>query len=64
VLAPGGRLLVTTPRVERLDEPPDPRGQHLRFYSASSLRDLLEDMGFGDVDVRAANGLLFGAALR
>jgi ubiquinone/menaquinone biosynthesis C-methylase UbiE len=64
VLAPGGRLLVTTPSVERLDEPPDPRGQHLRFYSASSLRDLLEDMGFGDVDIRVAKGLLFGAARR
>ena len=64
VLAPGGRLLVTTPSVETLAEPPDPRGQHLRFYSGSSLRGLLEDMGFGDVDVRAANELLFGSAVR
>ena len=64
VLAPGGRLLVTTPSVETLAEPPDPRGQHLRFYSAGSLRNLLEDMGFGDVDVRVAKGLLFGTALR
>jgi ubiquinone/menaquinone biosynthesis C-methylase UbiE len=64
VLAPGGVLLVTTPGVETLDEPPDPRGQHLRFYSASSLRGLLEDMGFGDVDVREAQGLLFAAARR
>lgn len=64
VLVPGGSLLVTTPRVEALAEPPDPRGQHLRFYSPRSLRRLLEEMGFGHVDVRTASGLLFGAATR
>jgi 2-polyprenyl-3-methyl-5-hydroxy-6-metoxy-1,4-benzoquinol methylase len=64
VLAPGGSLLVTTPSVGALAEPPDPRGQHLRFYSVRSLRGLLEDMGFGDVDVRAASGLLLGVAIR
>jgi 2-polyprenyl-3-methyl-5-hydroxy-6-metoxy-1,4-benzoquinol methylase len=64
VLVRGGSLLVTTPSVGVLAEPPDPRGQHLRFYSAGSLRGLLEAMGFGDVDVRTANGLLLGVALR
>lgn len=53
VLRPGGLLLVTTPRVERLHVPPDPRGQHLRFYSRSSLGALLSDMGFAEVDVTA-----------
>jgi 2-polyprenyl-3-methyl-5-hydroxy-6-metoxy-1,4-benzoquinol methylase len=65
VLAPGGRLLVTTPEVESLSEPPDPRGQHLRFYSRASLEGLLADMGFADVRVRAgAPGTLFARALR
>lgn len=31
----------------------DPRGDHVRFYARSSLRALLEDLGFDDVAVRA-----------
>ena len=63
VLRPGGTFLVTTPSVgplRRLRRAPDPRGQHLRFYSSSSLRGLLEDMGFGGVDVRRTARLLLG----
>jgi SAM-dependent methyltransferase len=63
VLTPGGRLLVTTPShgrvrlmlggIERFSEP---LGDHLHLYSRSSLRSLLEEFGFGEVDVRAVAG--------
>ncbi len=70
VLRWGGTLLVTTPyhgRVSvaalalrgRFDERFDPRGDHLRFFTERSLRSLLEDAGFADVDVRAAGGVPF-----
>jgi SAM-dependent methyltransferase len=56
VLKPGGLLLVTTPSAGRAwalaHWPPDPRGDHLRFYTARSLRALLADFGFEDVRVR------------
>jgi len=67
ILAPGGRLLITTPfhgraglAVAALRCPEDlldPVGQHLRFYTKRSLRSLLEDFGFGDVAVRGSGGL-------
>jgi SAM-dependent methyltransferase len=63
VLAPGGRLLLTTPShgrlrvvlggVERFSEP---LGDHLHLYTRGSLRSVLEEFGFGDVSVRAAGG--------
>ena len=63
VLRPGGRLLVTVPfhgRVKgaliafaRFDAHFDPLGQHLRFYTASSLASTLRASGFEDVRVRA-----------
>jgi SAM-dependent methyltransferase len=63
VLAPGGRLLLTTPShgrlrvvfsgVERFSEP---LGDHLHLYTRGSLRSLLDDFGFGEVSVRAAGG--------
>jgi SAM-dependent methyltransferase len=66
VLAPGGRLLVTTPdhgRVKRLvialarfDEHFDPMGQHVRFFTRRSLSDALEAARFGSVDVRSTGG--------
>jgi SAM-dependent methyltransferase len=67
VLAPGGRLLVTTPSVgplRRALSPPDPRGQHLRFYTRRSLRSLLQDMGFHPVAVRRRRGQLLARAVR
>jgi SAM-dependent methyltransferase len=68
VLRWGGRLLVTTPyngRVSvaalalagRLEEHIDPRADHLRFFTARSLRTVLRDAGFAEVDVRAAGGV-------
>jgi SAM-dependent methyltransferase len=66
VLRPGGRLLVTVPfhgRVKgaliallRFDAHFDPLGQHLRFYTAGSLRTTLERSGFEAVQVRPWGG--------
>ena len=63
VLAPGGRLLVTTPShgrlrvavggVERFSEP---LGDHLHLYTKRSLGSLLGEFGFGEVRVRAVEG--------
>jgi 2-polyprenyl-6-hydroxyphenyl methylase/3-demethylubiquinone-9 3-methyltransferase len=66
VLRPGGRLLVTVPfhgRVQavlvalgRFDAHFDPLGQHLRFFTRTSLAAALEHTGFEDVDVRPSGG--------
>ncbi len=63
VLAPSGRLLLTTPShgrlrvamrgVERFSEP---LGDHLHLYTNGSLRSLLRGFGFTEVDVRSAGG--------
>jgi ubiquinone/menaquinone biosynthesis C-methylase UbiE len=63
VLAPRGRLLVTTPShgrlrlllggVERFSEP---LGDHLHLYTRSSLTAVLAEFGFGDVTARTAGG--------
>jgi len=63
VLAPGGRLLLTTPShgrvriavggIERFSEP---LGDHLHLYSRSSLGVLLSEFGFASVNVRAVGG--------
>jgi 2-polyprenyl-3-methyl-5-hydroxy-6-metoxy-1,4-benzoquinol methylase len=69
VLRPGGSLLLSTPahgRVQMIalalsprgiDRHFDPRSDHLRFYSARTLRRLLEDFGFEHIDVRGAAGV-------
>ena len=69
VLRSGGSLLLSTPAHGRLamlglaisrrklDRHFDPRGDHLRFYTARTLRRLLEDFGFEDIEVRAAGGI-------
>jgi ubiquinone/menaquinone biosynthesis C-methylase UbiE len=63
VLAPGGRLLLTTPShgrlrvalggVERFSEP---LGDHLHLYTRRSLQQLLREFGFGQIEIRAAGG--------
>ena len=63
VIAPRGRMLLTTPAhsrvhlalhgVERYSEP---LGDHLHLYTRSSLRTLLEEFGFADVVVRSVGG--------
>ncbi len=64
VLAPGGRLLVTTPSHSRARLARDgieafspPLGDHLHLYSRRSLAGLLGEFGFAPVVVRAAGGL-------
>jgi SAM-dependent methyltransferase len=74
VLRPGGLLLATTPDhppelVRELAEDPgrfaehfSPRADHLRFFNATSLRALLDDLGFQQVEVTAEGGTLFAQA--
>jgi ubiquinone/menaquinone biosynthesis C-methylase UbiE len=64
VLAPRGRLLLTTPDHGRLrlllggvERYCDPVGDHLHLYTARSLHSLLRDFGFADITVRAAGGV-------
>ena len=59
VLRWGGRLVVTTPWHGRLvvatDAHFDPRADHLRFFSARTLRGVLADAGFASA-ARAPRG--------
>jgi SAM-dependent methyltransferase len=69
VLRWGGRLLVTTPyhgrvataalalRPGALEEHFDPRADHLRFFTARSLRAVLHDAGFADIELEAVGGV-------
>jgi ubiquinone/menaquinone biosynthesis C-methylase UbiE len=68
VLRPGGRLVLTTPYHGRLtsvliglrrgafEAHFDPRSDHLRFYTAASLRALLVAFNFEDITIGAAGG--------
>jgi SAM-dependent methyltransferase len=63
VLRPGGRLLLTTPSHGRLrlavgglERYSEPLCDHLHLYTARSLRDLLTDFDFDQVEVRGAGG--------
>ena len=64
VLAPRGRLLLSTPSHGRLlvavrgiEHFSQPLGDHLHLYTRRSLKRLLGEFGFGEVDVRTAGGL-------
>ena len=68
VLRWGGRLLVTTPYHGRvalaalalrggIDAHFDPRADHLRFFTAGTLRAVLGDAGFARVEVHAVGGV-------
>jgi SAM-dependent methyltransferase len=63
VLAPGGRLLLTTPNHGRLrlalggiESFSEPLGDHLHLYSRRSLAGLLRDFDFEEVVVTTAAG--------
>lgn len=63
VLAPGGRLLLTTPSHARprivlggIERFSDALGDHLHLYTRRSLRSLLDEFGFQPVQVRTAAG--------
>ena len=66
VLRWGGTLLATTPWHGRVvvatDAHFDPRADHLRFFSARTLRAVLADAGFASVDVRRAGRGLHASA--
>jgi SAM-dependent methyltransferase len=62
-LAPGGRLLMTTPSHGRvrvavfgLERFSEPLGDHLHLYTKESLRELLDEFGFSEIRVRAVEG--------
>jgi SAM-dependent methyltransferase len=64
VLAPGGRLLLTTPSHGRgrlalggIARYSEPLGDHLHLYTRRSLRELLREFGFDQVSVRTAGGV-------
>lgn len=63
VLRPGGRLLLTTPNHSRLrllvagiELYSDPVGDHLHLYSRDSLRGVLRDFDFDEIEIRGAGG--------
>jgi SAM-dependent methyltransferase len=66
VLRWGGTLLATTPWHGRLvvatDAHFDPRADHLRFFSARTLRAVLADTGFASTRVRRAGRGLHATA--
>jgi ubiquinone/menaquinone biosynthesis C-methylase UbiE len=76
VLPSGGRLLLSTPDhppalLRRLAEDPaafdehfDPRTDHVRFFSARTLAELLDDLGFEPVEVVSDGQTLFAEAVR
>jgi ubiquinone/menaquinone biosynthesis C-methylase UbiE len=63
VLAPSGRLLMTTPSHGRLrlalggiERYSEPLGDHLHLYTARSLSGLLSEFGFDQIRVRGVGG--------
>jgi ubiquinone/menaquinone biosynthesis C-methylase UbiE len=74
VLAPGGRVAISTPAHSRLtglsmllrgfERGFDPLSPHVRFFSSRSLRTLLDEMGFEIDSVRRRGGTLFVVASR
>lgn len=69
VLLPGGTVGVTVPRFRawhglRPERHLHPLGDHLRFYVARTLADVLEDAGFAGVTVRRGGPLLLASAQR
>lgn len=64
VLAPGGRLVLTTPSHGRLrlvlggiERYSEPLGDHLHLYTRRSLTEVLGEFGFNPVNVQTAGGL-------
>jgi SAM-dependent methyltransferase len=74
VLRPGGRLALTTPAHGRttalrlllrgFEREFDPLSPHLRFFTAKSLRGLLDGMGFEVESLTQRRGTLFAVARR
>jgi 2-polyprenyl-3-methyl-5-hydroxy-6-metoxy-1,4-benzoquinol methylase len=74
VLAPHGRLLLTVPyhsrpqaaliALTRFERHFDPLGQHVRFFTARSLREALTVTGFAPVSIRREGGMLVALTRR
>jgi SAM-dependent methyltransferase len=74
VLKRGGRLLLTVPyhgrlqaaavALTRFDSHFDPLGQHVRFFTRTSLARTLEASGFEPVELRKLGPMLVGRATR
>jgi 2-polyprenyl-6-hydroxyphenyl methylase/3-demethylubiquinone-9 3-methyltransferase len=76
VLRPGGRLLLSTPdhgwwrrlsvalSRRRFEAQFEPRSDHVRFFTAHSLRTFLAAAGFDEPDVRSHRGVLLASATR
>jgi ubiquinone/menaquinone biosynthesis C-methylase UbiE len=76
VLPSGGRLLLTTPDhppqlLRALADDPaafaahfEPQADHVRFFNAHSLQELLDDFGFGDTRIVGDGETLFAEAVR
>jgi SAM-dependent methyltransferase len=74
VLAPGGRLALTTPAHGRatglailargFERDFDPLSPHLRFFTRRSLRRLLNELAFDVVELRRQRGSLLAVATR
>ncbi len=63
VLRPRGRVLLTTPNHSRLrllaggiGRYSEPLGDHLHLYAAGSLRGVLRDFDFSEIEIRAVGG--------
>ena len=63
VLRPEGRLLLTTPNHSRLrllvagiELYSEPLGDHLHLYCTSSLRGVLADFDFGEIEISGGGG--------
>jgi len=76
ILCPGGRLLASTPDhglARRLragvsrgafEQMFDPRSDHVRFFTAASLRALLLAAGLSELAIRSRRGVLLASAQR
>ncbi len=63
VLVPGGRLLLTTPNHSRIrllvagiELYSEPLGDHLHLYAAQSLRGVLDDFDFQEIEIHGGGG--------
>jgi SAM-dependent methyltransferase len=64
VLAPGGRLALTTPWTPPLARPEDPLSPHLHRFTRRSLRRVLDGLGFELRSLRRRSGTLLALATR
>jgi SAM-dependent methyltransferase len=64
VLVPGGELALTTPATPPLARPEHPLSPHLRRFTRSSLRGVLDELGFDVRSLRRRSGTLLARAVR